>query len=218
MIYLEKISKTYGSKRGYQTAALNDITVEFEQGMMHAIIGKSGCGKSTLLNILGGLTRPDSGEYYFNGERLNTSMKAMSSFRRDHIGFIVQNFALINNRSCYENIELAIKNRSADKEKQIKRTAKRLGIYDKLDMFPFEMSGGECQRTAIARALISKPDIILADEPTGALDSNNSMNIINILREIVNSGTTVIIVTHDMTVANNCDKIYKMSDGRIINI
>lgn len=216
MIYLENISKTYGSKRGYKTDALKDITVEFERGMMHAIIGKSGCGKSTLLNILGGLTRPDSGEYYFDGKKLNTNMQAMSVFRRKHIGFIVQNFALINNRSCYDNIRLAINDNTKDEEKRIKRISKRLGIHDKLDMFPFEMSGGECQRTAIARALISAPDIILADEPTGSLDSNNSMNIISILREIVNDGTTVILVTHDMSVANKCDRIIEMSDGRLV--
>ncbi len=216
MIYLENINKTYGSKKGYKTDALRDITIEFQKGMMHAITGKSGCGKSTLLNILGGLTKPDSGEYYYNGEKLNTSMLAMSSFRRNHIGFVVQNFALLNNRSCYENIEIAIKDRSANNDKKIEKTAKKLGIYDKLDMFPFEMSGGECQRTAIARALISKPDIILADEPTGSLDTNNSMNIISILREIVNCGTTVILVTHDMAVAHNCDKIHEMSDGRLI--
>lgn len=216
MIYLENISKTYGSKRGYKTDALKDITVEFERGMMHAIIGKSGCGKSTLLNILGGLTRPDSGEYYFDGKKLNTNMRAMSVFRRKHIGFIVQNFALINNRSCYDNIRLAINDNAKDEEKRIKRTAKRLGIQDKLDMFPFEMSGGECQRTAIARALVSKPDIILADEPTGSLDSNNSMNIISILKEIVNDGTTVILVTHDMSVANKCDRVIEMSDGRLV--
>lgn len=216
MIYLENINKTYGSKRGYKTEALKGITAEFESGKMHAIIGKSGCGKSTLLNILGGLTRPDSGEYYFNGKKLNTNMQAMSLFRRKHIGFIVQNFALINNRSCYENIALAVNDKTKDKEKRIKAIAKRLGIHDKLDMFPFEMSGGECQRTAIARALVSEPDIILADEPTGSLDSNNSMNIINILREIVNDGTTVILVTHDMSVANKCDRMIEMSDGRLI--
>lgn len=216
MIYLKNINKTYGSKRGYKTAALKDITISFEQGKMHAIIGKSGCGKSTLLNVLGGLTRPDSGEYYYNKKKLDTGMQAMSSFRKEHIGFIVQNFALINNRSCYDNIELAINDKTKDKERIIKRTAKRLGIYDKLDMFPFEMSGGECQRTAIARALVSAPDMILADEPTGALDSNNSMNIINILRKIANEGTTVIMVTHDMTIANKCDIIYEMSDGQLI--
>ena len=216
MIYLKNINKTYGSKRGYKTAALKDITISFEQGKMHAIIGKSGCGKSTLLNVLGGLTRPDSGEYYYNKKKLDTGMQAMSSFRKEHIGFIVQNFALINNRSCYDNIELAINDKTKDKERIIKRTAKRLGIYDKLDMFPFEMSGGECQRTAIARALVSAPDMILADEPTGALDSNNSMNIINILRKIANEGTTVILVTHDMTIANKCDIIYEMSDGQLI--
>ena len=216
MIYLKNINKTYGSKRGYKTAALKDITISFEQGKMHAIIGKSGCGKSTLLNVLGGLTRPDSGEYYYNKKKLDTGMQAMSSFRKEHIGFIVQNFALINNRSCYDNIELAINDKTKDKERIIKRTAKRLGIYDKLDMFPFEMSGGECQRTAIARALVSAPDMILADEPTGALDSNNGMNIINILRKIANEGTTVILVTHDMTIANKCDIIYEMSDGQLI--
>ena len=216
MIYLKNINKTYGSKRGYKTAALKDITLSFEQGKMHAIIGKSGCGKSTLLNVLGGLTRPDSGEYYYNKKKLDTGMQAMSSFRKEHIGFIVQNFALINNRSCYDNIELAINDKTKDKERIIKRTAKRLGIYDKLDMFPFEMSGGECQRTAIARALVSAPDMILADEPTGALDSNNGMNIINILRKIANEGTTVILVTHDMTIANKCDIIYEMSDGQLI--
>lgn len=218
MIELNNIRKTYGTKKGYKTTALDGIDLYIEQGRMTAVIGKSGCGKSTLLNILGGLVMPDSGEYYYKDHKLELTSNRMAVFRRDHIGFIVQNFALINNRSAYENIKLACPSewQKNEAEKRIERIAKKLGIYDKLNNYPAEMSGGECQRTAIARALIKDPDIILADEPTGALDSKNSMTVLHILKKMVDDNKTIVIVTHDMSIARQCDNIIEMSDGRIV--
>ena len=137
----------------------------------------------------------------------------MSVFRRNHIGMIVQNFALINNRTAYENIALAARKNS---DREIEKLAQRMGIADKLDSFPFEMSGGECQRTAIIRALINGPDIILADEPTGALDIRNRNIIMECFRNINRSGKTVVIVTHDLSIAKQCDRIIQMSDGKIV--
>ena len=137
----------------------------------------------------------------------------MSVFRRNHIGMIVQNFALINNRTAYENIALAARKNS---DREIEKLAQRMGIADKLDSFPFERSGGECQRTAIIRALINGPDIILADEPTGALDIRNRNIIMECFRNINRSGKTVVIVTHDLSIAKQCDRIIQMSDGKIV--
>lgn len=217
MIELVDITKTYGTKKGYKTTALDGISLHIEQGKLTAVIGKSGCGKSTLLNVLGGLVMPDSGEYYFKGQKLAPDPHRMAVFRRDHIGFIVQNFALINNRTAFENIDLACPEewQKHEAEKNIERIAKKLGIYDKLNSYPAEMSGGECQRTAIARALIKDPDIILADEPTGALDSKNSMTVLQILKKLVANNKTIVIVTHDMSIARQCDNIIEMRDGRI---
>lgn len=213
MIILNNITKSYGRKNGYKTTALNNVSIKLESGSMTAIIGKSGCGKSTLLNVMSGLTRPDSGEYYYNDSKLSLDPMKMSVFRRNHIGMIVQNFALINNRTAYENIALAARKNS---DREIEKLAQRMGIADKLDSFPFEMSGGECQRTAIIRALINGPDIILADEPTGALDIRNRNIIMECFRNINRSGKTVVIVTHDLSIAKQCDRIIQMSDGKIM--
>ena len=218
IISLKNITKTYGSKKGYKTKAIDDLSLEIQQGEMIAIIGKSGCGKSTLLNIISGLVIPDSGKILYDDEELKLKTEAMSVFRKNHIGIIVQNFALINTRTAYENIYLAVSNKKSKKEtkNKIHSVAKMLGIESKLECFPFEMSGGECQRVAIARALILNPDIILADEPTGALDITNSQNVINILQRIAQRGKTVIIVTHDINIARKCNRIITISDGRII--
>lgn len=218
IIKLINIGKKYGSGNA-TVRALKNINLDVEKGEMIAIMGKSGCGKSTLINILGGLTEPVEGEYYYNGELVHCdSPNWMSKFRQQHISYIVQNYALINNKTAKENIELPILNKpKKEREKQIKNIAQMLEIGDKLHRYPFEMSGGECQRVAIARALINNPDIILADEPTGSLDTQNENIIISILKEISHKGTTVIIVTHDANVANKCDRTIYLKDGEIIS-
>lgn len=211
MIKLRNISKIYGKTN--KIIALNDINLDIESGGMTAIMGRSGCGKSTLINIIGGLSLATSGNYYFEGKLLKNNNKTMCRFRNENIGFIVQNYALINNRTAYENIEIAL-DRSNDK--MIKKIAQKLDIDKVLNKFPNEMSGGECQRTAIARAVINRPKLLLADEPTGALDSGNGINVMNILRGISDEGTTVIVVTHDDKIAELCDRTICMEDGRII--
>lgn len=214
LIKLNKVYKKYGTGSG-SVAALSNISLEIEKGSMVAIIGKSGCGKSTLINILGGLTAPTQGQYLYDGEIVEyISPNLLSKFRRNNIGFIVQNFALINNKTARENIELPILNlKISIKNEKVKNIAQKLDIANKLDRYPFELSGGECQRVAIARALVNEPKVILADEPTGSLDTQNEEIIISILREIADNGTTVVVVTHDMNVANRCDKIISLKDG-----
>ena len=214
LIKLNKVYKKYGTGSG-SVAALSNISLEIEKGSMVAIIGKSGCGKSTLINILGGLTAPTQGQYLYDGEIVEyISPNLLSKFRRNNIGFIVQNFALINNKTARENIELPILNlKTSIKNEKVKNIAQKLDIANKLDRYPFELSGGECQRVAIARALVNEPKVILADEPTGSLDTQNEEIIISILREIADKGTTGVVVTHDMNVANRCDKIISLKDG-----
>lgn len=211
MIELKNISKVYGKK--HKTTALKDINLEIVSGEMTAIMGRSGCGKSTLINIIGGLTLSTEGEYYFEGKLLKNNNRVMCDFRKKNVGFIVQNYALINDKTSYENIAIAL---DGPDDKRVKEVAEKLGITDVLNKYPSEMSGGECQRTAIARAIINNPRLILADEPTGALDSENGIAVMNIIRRIVETGTTAIVVTHDKQIADFCDRTIYMKDGMII--
>lgn len=217
-IQLNDIQKTFG-KKDAQVDALRGITMELKEGEMVAVMGKSGSGKSTLLNIIGGLTSPTSGKYFFREQEMNTlGDTKRNQFRRENIGFIVQHFALIDDMDVYHNISLALRHRKMSR-KEIKervcQTAEHLGIADKLKAFPDELSGGQKQRTAIARAIVKNADLILADEPTGALDSQTAQEILKIFRMLNNKGSTLLIVTHDIGVAKQCDRIIKISDGRI---
>ncbi|MBR7008074.1 MAG: ABC transporter ATP-binding protein [Ruminococcus sp.] len=215
MLELKNITKEYNTDSG-SFKAVDNVSLTIEKGSMTALIGKSGSGKSTLLNIISGLTKPTSGEIVFCGKKLGLSQRAMSDFRYEHIGFVVQNFALVNQKTAFDNIALPLKNsRSKKSAKKIEEISKRLGIYDKLSQYPYNMSGGECQRVAIARALINEPDIILADEPTGALDSKTSAEIMDLFKALNSHGRTVIIVTHDKDIASQCERIIEISDGRI---
>ncbi len=217
MIKLSNISKIY-RKDSSPVIALDNVSISIEKGEMVAIMGKSGCGKSTLINIMGGLSEMSKGEYYFEGEKVDFSHKnKLSKLRYENIGFIVQNFALINSKTAYDNIALPLSNMKSDKKRKIvEHYADKVGIRRKLSHFPYELSGGECQRVAIARALINKPKLILADEPTGSLDSANEKIVMDILKKISNNGTTVVIVTHDNSVSASCGRIIRMKDGRII--
>lgn len=217
-IHLENITKVYGKKEG-KVEALRGISMEIRQGEMVAIMGKSGSGKSTLLNIVAGLTMPTSGRYCFQGkEIMNMKQRELNQFRRENVGFIVQYFALIEDMDVYHNITLPLRHTKVsgrEVKKRVIEVARKLGIEDKLKAFPEELSGGQKQRVAIARAIIKESKMILADEPTGALDSQTAEDIMKVFRSLNQEGKSVLIVTHDMGIAKQCDRIIEISDGCI---
>lgn len=219
LIKLDTINMVYGNGNS-AVHALKDINMEVEKGDFIAIVGKSGCGKSTLLNILGAVTKPKKGKYYFEQTEVNQlKSSAIAKFRNQKIGFVVQHFALIKELTAKENISLPLMYQSCPKkeiENRAKEALKLLEIEDKENSYPTELSGGQCQRVAIARAIIANPDVILADEPTGALDEENGRNIIHVFEELNKKGSTIILVTHDMEIADKCRKKIYLKDGRIV--
>lgn len=213
------LTKTYDS--GVKVRALSEVNFELEKGALIAIIGDSGSGKSTLLHLLAGLDKPTSEEIYIQDMDITKLGKEeLTIFRRRNIGVIYQFFNLIPNISVRKNIllPLLLDNKREDK-KYFDEIIRTLGIEEKLDCFPKQLSGGEQQRVAIARSLITRPAIILADEPTGNLDRKNSEEISSLFR-LVNKRfkSTIIIITHDEKVANSCDRVYKMVDGKLNRI
>lgn len=219
IITLKGICKTYGKGDGLVTA-LRPIDLNIKKGEMLAIMGKSGSGKSTLLNLLGGLDAPDSGDYIYNDKAMATkNQNRMAKFRRKDVGFVVQHFALIDEYSVQQNIALPLrygKLRGLSTKKRVKEIAERLEISEKLKKYPSQLSGGQAQRVAIARAIAHKPAILLADEPTGALDEETGKSIMKLFGEINKEGTTVIVVTHDANVASYCQRTIRLHDGCII--
>ena len=216
---LNNVTKTYGKGDGI-VHALNDVSFTAEKGESVAIMGKSGSGKSTLLNIIGGLVMPDNGEYIFDGKKLPVkNLTKMAKFRRYNVGFVVQHFALINEYSVYQNIALPLRysKHSGSVKDKIEEIAERLEIADKLRKTPVQLSGGQAQRVAIARALVHDPKMILADEPTGALDEATGKSIMELFTQInKENGTTLIVVTHDPGVAEYCERTVVMKDGKIV--
>lgn len=217
MIKLEHIFKTYGNKY-IEIQALKNINLEVSKGELLAITGTSGSGKTTLLNILGAMDTFTSGTYYFKGKNIsNYTIKQLNKFRKDNVSFVFQNFELMKKYTVYENVEMPLLARNIKNRKLlIEKTLDILHILDLKDKYPSTLSGGEQQRCAIARALVCDTDLILADEPTGALDKNTSNEILSILKDINKLGKTIIIITHDMDIANQCNKIIKIEDGMII--
>lgn len=210
------LTKTYNS--GVEVHALSNVNFELEKGNLVAIIGDSGSGKSTLLHLLAGVDKPTSGNIFIQDKNITKFNKdEMTVFRRRNIGVVYQFFNLIPNINVRKNIllPLLLDNKKAD-EKYLKEILSILGIEGKLDRYPKQLSGGEQQRVAIARSLITRPAIILADEPTGNLDRKNSEEITGLFR-LVNKrlNSTIMIITHDEKVANSCDKVYRMVDGRL---
>ncbi len=191
--------------------ALENINLEIKSGEFIAIIGESGSGKSTLLSILSTLLKPTSGDIVYEGLNYK-DIKNIDDFRKNNIGFIFQFHYLINYLSVKENINLA--NEKASKD-EIFNLLKLLGIENLIDKYPNEISGGQRQRVAIARALINNPKIIFADEPTGNLDSKNSLNVFELFKTFANKGTTIIVATHDKSLALLANKIYEVKDGKI---
>ena len=210
------LTKTYNG--GVEVNALSNVNFELEKGDLVAIIGDSGSGKSTLLHLLAGVDKPTSGDIFIQDKNITKFNKdEMTIFRRRNIGVVYQFFNLIPNINVRKNIllPLLLDNKKADEE-YLKEILSILGIEGKLDRYPKQLSGGEQQRVAIARSLITRPAIILADEPTGNLDRKNSEEITGLFR-FVNKrlNSTIMIITHDEKVANSCDKVYRMVDGRL---
>lgn len=191
--------------------ALENINLEINKGEFICLIGESGSGKSTLLSLLSTLLKPTSGELFFENTNYK-DIKDIDSFRKTNIGFIFQFHYLINYLTVKENIKLANEKATND---EIYNLLKILKIENLLDKYPNEISGGQKQRVAIARALINKPKVIIADEPTGNLDSKNSLNVFEILKKLSEEGTTIIVATHDKELAKFANKIYEVKDGKI---
>ena len=218
LIVLQKVAKVYevGSEKVY---ALRGIDIAIKQGEFVAIMGPSGSGKSTCMNILGCLDRPSSGEYILNGREVSAlSDNQLAMVRNREIGFVFQNFNLLPRSSALENVELPLFYRglSSSKRREKAEAALQLvGLKDRMAHYPNEMSGGQRQRVAIARALVGDPSLILADEPTGNLDSKTGVEIMNIFKELHNSGHTILMVTHDHTIAKYAQRVINFIDGQI---
>ncbi|EXM40703.1 peptide ABC transporter ATP-binding protein [Ruminococcus albus SY3] len=217
MIELVDVKKDYG-KGDYCTHALQGITLKIEKGEYVAIVGTSGSGKSTLLHIMGGMDQLTSGVYRYNDEVVSDySLAKLQDFRKRNISFVFQNFALMNKYTVYENVEMPLLARKEKGRKKIVMDClERVGIENLKNKLPTQLSGGQQQRCAIARALAADTPIILADEPTGALDNKTSTEIMSCFSEIHKAGHTVIIITHDMSVASKCQRIVRIEDGKII--
>jgi putative ABC transport system ATP-binding protein len=220
MITTENLSKIYRTDE-VQTTALNKVSLKINEGEFVAIMGPSGCGKSTLLNILGLLDKASNGSYKFlNNEIVGTTEKTKSVLRKKNIGFIFQNFNLIDELSVFENIELPLLYNgvpSSERKKRVNEIMQKIQIDHRGKHCPQQLSGGQQQRVAVARALVTKPKLILADEPTGNLDSNNGNEVMNLLAELHREGSTIVMVTHSSYDAGFSSRIINMKDGEIFN-
>lgn len=218
MIEMKSIQKFYG-KKDLRRQILKDLDMTVKEGEMVAVMGSSGVGKSTLLNLIAGLSFFDEGEYFFNGEKISCNeRKRLEYLRRYELSMVVQYFALIDELNVYENIALPLRYQKKSKKEireRVWNVLEEMKLVDKRRGYPEELSGGEKQRVAIARAIVSDPKVILADEPTGALDRVNTQNVIEIFEKLHKSGCTIIIATHDLDVATHCDKIYQLQDGKL---
>lgn len=215
-VALEKIFRT----EEVDTLALNKVSIEVKEGEFVAIMGPSGCGKSTLLNILGLLDNPTSGEYYLNGIEVSRYTEAQrTKLRKGIIGFVFQSFNLIDELNVYENIELPLLYMgvsAAERKKKVQEAMERMAIVHREKHFPQQLSGGQQQRVAIARAVVANPKLILADEPTGNLDSKNGQEVMNLLSELNKEGTTIVMVTHSQHDAGFASRTINLFDGQVV--
>jgi putative ABC transport system ATP-binding protein len=218
VIRLEQISKAYG-KGERALRVLKDVDLHIEKGELVAIMGSSGSGKSTLLNILGILDGYDSGSYFLDGRLMRAlSEREAAQYRNRFIGFVFQSFNLLHFKTALENVALPLYYRGIGKKERLRKAKdylERVGLGARAEHLPSELSGGECQRVAVARALVTEPKLILADEPTGALDTETSYRLMDLLREIHGLGMTVVVVTHEHDIAARTDRTIRLRDGRV---
>lgn len=220
MIKTENLQKVFRTDE-VETWALNNITLDIKEGEFTAIMGPSGCGKSTLLNIVGLLDNPTGGKYLLNGIDVSDySESQRTSLRKGVIGFVFQSFNLIDELNVFENIELPLLYMgvsAADRKKKVEQAMDRMQISHRVKHFPQQLSGGQQQRVAIARAVVANPKLILADEPTGNLDSKNGKEVMDLLTELNKEGTTIVMVTHSQHDAGYAERIINLFDGQLVS-
>jgi putative ABC transport system ATP-binding protein len=219
MIKTEKLKKVFRTEE-VETTALNNIDLEVSEGEFLAVMGPSGCGKSTLLNILGLLDNPSNGKYWFRGVEVSKHRERQrTNFRKGNIGFVFQSFNLIDELNVYENVELPLlylRIKTSDRKRRVNDILERMQISHRKKHFPQQLSGGQQQRVAVARAVVTNPGLILADEPTGNLDSRNGEEVMMLLEELNKEGTTIVMVTHSPSYADRASRIMHLFDGHII--
>lgn len=219
MIKVTNLSKVFRTEE-IETTALNEVSFEIKEGEFVAIMGPSGCGKSTLLNILGLLDNPTGGSYELLGQEVaNLKERERTKFRKGNLGFVFQSFNLIDELNVFENVELPLKYLNigaAERKQRVTEILKRMNISHRSHHFPQQLSGGQQQRVAIARAVVSNPKLVLADEPTGNLDSKNGKEVMDLLTELNSEGTTIVMVTHSQKDASVAQRIISLFDGRIV--
>ncbi len=220
MLKLDNVSKVYRTSE-VETQALGEVSLQIAGGEFVAIMGPSGCGKSTLLNVLGLLDSPSTGAYWFFGEDVaRYSERQLTRLRRERIGFVFQSFNLIDDLSVAENVEVALLYRrvaAPERRRRVREALERVGIAHRAGHRPQQLSGGQQQRVAVARALVSGPSLILADEPTGNLDTANGEAVMGLLNDAVKAGVTVVMVTHSVTHAAAAGRTIKLLDGRVVS-
>ena len=220
MIKTRNLKKIYRTEE-VETTALNNVNLEIKEGEYVSIMGPSGCGKSTLLNLLGMIDKPTSGEYYFLGEEVGSySERQRANLRKANIGLVFQSFNLIDELTVYENVELPLlylKYSSSERKKRVNEVLEQMKIMARRNHFPQQLSGGQQQRVAVARAVVARPKLILADEPTGNLDSLHGEEVMRIIGELNEAGTTIVMVTHSPTYAEYGHRIIHLFDGHIVS-
>lgn len=219
MIQVNDLTKVFRTEE-VETTALNQISLHVKEGEFVAVMGPSGCGKSTLLNILGLLDNPSAGSYKLdNVEVGNLKERERTRTRKGNIGFVFQSFNLIDEMTVFENVELPLNYlgiKSADRKQRVEETLRKMNISHRAQHFPHQLSGGQQQRVAIARAVIAQPKLILADEPTGNLDSKNGLDVMNLLSDLNHEGATIIMVTHSQHDASFAHRVINLFDGKIV--
>ncbi|GAB4406323.1 MAG: ABC transporter ATP-binding protein [Bacteroidia bacterium] len=220
MIRTNKLMKVYRTEE-VETTALNEVSIEVKEGEFVSIMGPSGCGKSTLMNILGLIDSPSGGEYFFLGEEVSCySERQRANLRKENIGFVFQSFNLIDELTVFENVELPLiytRMRAADRKRKVEEVIEHMNMMHRRNHFPQQLSGGQQQRVAVARAIVNNPHLILADEPTGNLDSANGDDVMKMLTTLNEQGTTVIMVTHSPRNAEFGHKIIRLLDGKVVS-